>query len=126
METKRDFVARIADLTRELEALEWNDPKRFFVPTLQAMARDSKRWIDNEWKAPNGNTTPIERAIVVLTQDLIVLLGHSAHAEIRHKKIHELAQCAIIAAEADLIEDQAHRDYLLHPESPIHGILDDE
>ena len=106
--------------------MEWNDAKRFFPPTLQTMARDSTRWIENQWKAPNGNTTPIERAIVVLTQDLIVLLGHAANANIQHELITKLATNAIEAVEADIIEDPSHRDYFTHPESPLHAILNPE
>ena len=126
METKRDFVTLVANITGELDALEWADPNRFFGPTLQTMARDSARWLENEWKAPNGNTTSVERAIVVLTQDLIVLLGHAAKAEIKHQLLNKLAQGAIDAAEAGLIEDQAHRDYFTHPDSPLHTLLTDE
>ncbi|MFP6597261.1 MAG: hypothetical protein VCC01_07385 [Candidatus Hydrogenedentota bacterium] len=125
METKQDFVAMVADITRELDENEWNDPYRFFGPTLEAMARDSARWIENEWKAGDGSTTPVERAIVVLTQDLIVLLGHSVNAEIKHDLLNKLARVAVNAAEAGLIEDQSHRDYFLLPDSPLQKLIMD-
>lgn len=123
LNSKRDFVEIVANITRELDALEWVDSNRFFTPTLQAMARDSARWLENEWKAPNGNTTPVERAIVVLAQDLIVLLGHASNAGIKHELLNTLAHSAIEAVESDLIEDETHRDYFTHPESPFHEIL---
>lgn len=123
MENKRAYVAGLADLTAQLEQVDWDDPDRFFKPTLQAMAKDSARWINNEWLAPNGSTTPVERAIVVLTQDLIVLLGHAANAGLQDDRLAALAQLAIDAAESDVIEDSSHRDFFTHPESPLHGIL---
>lgn len=123
MSSKREFVSQIAEITGELDALEWNDPNRFFKPTLEAMARDARRWIENEWKAPNGTTTPIERAIVILIQDLIVLLGHAGNAGISHARLRELALNAVQAAESGVIEDQAHQDYFTHPESPLHQLI---
>ncbi len=125
METKQDYVAFLADLTRELDAVGWDDPYRFFGPTLETMARDSARWVENKWKAPNGNTTPVERAVVVLTQDLVVLLGHAVNAEIKHELLSQLAQGAVEAAEAGIIEDQSHRDYFIHTESPFHTLIAD-
>jgi hypothetical protein len=123
MKTKREFVSFIAEITAELDALEWNDPKRFFTPTLETMARDSKRWIENEWASPAGTTTPIERAIVILTQDLIVLLGHAGNAGIKHERLTELALGAVEAANTGAIEDSSHFDYFTHPESPLHELI---
>ncbi|MFP6581621.1 MAG: hypothetical protein VCD00_03605 [Candidatus Hydrogenedentota bacterium] len=125
METKRDFVELIAEATAELEQQDWADPDRFFKPTLEAMSRDSARWLKNEWLAPNGSTTPVERVIVVLTQDLIVLLGHAANANIMNQRLAELAEYAVNAAGSGIIEDQSHSEYFTHPDSPLHAILAD-
>lgn len=125
LETKRDFIALIAEATGALEQQDWVDPSRFFAPTLKAMRGDSARWLENEWLAPNGSTTPVERAIVVLTQDLIVLLGHAANAKIKSEQLTELAGHAVNAAESGIIEDQSHREYFTHPDSPLHAILAD-
>jgi hypothetical protein len=126
LESKREYVEMVAKLTGELDAIEWNDPYRFFGPTLEAMARDAARWVEHQWKAPDGKTTPVERAIVVLTQDLVVLLGHAVNAEIKHPLLNELARNAIEAAENGIIEDQSHIDYFLHPDSPLHTLITDE
>ena len=125
METKRDYMNLLADLTGKLDAVGFDDPNRFFKPTLETMARDSARWIDNEWKSPNGDTAPIERAIVVLTQDLVVLLGHAVNAKIKHEFLVQLARGAVEAAEADIIEDQSHKEFFLHPDSPMQTLIAD-
>ena len=126
MDTQREFLERIAELTKNLEAANLDDPDRFFGPTLQTMAKDSARWLENQWAAPNGSTTPVERAIVVLTQDLIVLLGHAAKSEIRHPVLTELAQTAVDAAKAEVIQDDQQHSYFTHPDSPLHSILADQ
>ncbi len=111
MDNKRDYIEAIARMTAELSTQTWNDPHHLFTPTLEAMTRDAQRWLDTEWKAPNGNTTPIERAIVVLTQDMIVLLGHAHNNEINHPQLDELRSLAQQAVENSIIEDNAHREH---------------
>lgn len=125
MENERDYIARIAEVTDAFLVNNETDSGQKFRITLETMNKDAQRWLDNEWAAPNGNTTPVERAVVVLTQDLIVLLGHASAAGIRSAHLNELAQAAITAAETEVIVDQSHRDYFTHPESPLHGILAD-
>jgi hypothetical protein len=123
MQNKRAYIERIAELTVALEKIDADDPDRFFTPTLETMKKDSARWIDNEWLAPNGSTTPVERAIVILTQDLIVLLGHAANSDIKHSLLHDLANAATTAANEGVIEDARHCEYFTDPESPLHTIL---
>ena len=123
MENERGYIAYIAELTGALALIDINDPGQKFRLTLETMAKDAQRWLDNAWAAPNGNTTPIERAIVVLTQDLIVLLGHAANGKIRDQRLIELAQAATDACASEVIVDQAHRDYFTHSDSPLREIL---
>lgn len=123
MKTKGEFILFVAEVSSELDALEWVDPNRFFSPTLEAMARDSGRWVKNEWVSPAGTTTPIERAIMILTQDLIVLLGHAGNAGIKHERLTALALGAVEAAQSGVIQDRAHLDYFTHPESPLHELI---
>lgn len=126
MPSERGYIEAIARLTASLNAFDWTGKDTRFTFTLDTMAMDAQRWLDNEWATPSGSTTPVERSVVVLTQDLIVLLGHSANAGVRHVLLTELAQTAIDAAAQEIIVDPAHRDYFTHPESPLHAILEDE
>ena len=110
---KRAYIEVIAEITGKLSVLEWDDPHRLFTQTLDAMTRDSQRWLDTGWKAPNGDTTPIERAIVVLSQDMIVLLGHAHNLGLEHDLLQELLWQAEKAVDCHVIEDMTHRAYFL-------------
>mgnify|MGYP006919312137 FL=1 len=110
---KQAYLKGLATLSAELSTLEWDDPHQLFTQTLTAMARDAQRWQDDEWRAPNGDTTPIERAIVVLTQDLIVLLGHANNVGIEHDLFHSLRELAEQAVAQHVIEDSSHRAYFM-------------
>jgi hypothetical protein len=118
---KQSYIATIADLTTPLTTQEWNDPHQLFGPTLTAMNKDALRWLDNEWKAPNGNTTPIERAIVVLTQDLIVLLGHAHNNGLTHDNLNALRTLAENAVAQSIIEDTSHREHFSIADSEPQG-----
>lgn len=118
MDNKRTYIETIARITADLSTQSWNDPHHLFAPTLEAMTRDAQRWLDTQWKAPNGNTTPIERAIVVLTQDMIVLLGHAHNNEIQHAQLDALRSLAQQAVEDSVIEDTSHREHFTPEGAP--------
>ncbi len=124
--TGQDFIGELAVITGVLSKHEWTGQSQPFALTLRTMAEDSARWIESGWVSPAGISTPIERAIVVLCQDMIVLLGYGAQAGIQHEELHKLATCAIAATAAGVIVDPTHVAYFTDPESPLHAILSDE
>ena len=115
------YIESLAKLTTALSALQWNDPQQLFTLTLTAMTKDAARWLENEWRAPNGDTTPIERAIVVLTQDMIVLLGHANNIGLEHDLFHALREQAEKAVAQHIIEDETHRAYFMIIDSETEG-----
>ncbi|PCJ65718.1 MAG: hypothetical protein COA73_02135 [Candidatus Hydrogenedentota bacterium] len=108
METKEAFLSELANITAHLDAENLGDRSGLFRLTLQQMARDARRWLDDQWKTPAGDTTSIERAIQVLGQDLVVLLGHAHEENIQHALLNDLLDTARRAALTGLIEDRAH------------------
>ena len=115
------YIESLAQLTAEIEAIKWDDPQQLFTLTLTAMKKDAARWMENEWIAPNGDTTPIERAIVVLTQDMIVLLGHASNIGLEHDLLHSLRELAEKAVAQHIIEDETHRAYFMIIDSETEG-----
>ena len=109
MEGKEDFLTAFTALTQRLSSRELTGPSSLFTLTLQQMAKDSNRWVENGWVTPSGNTPPIEQVIQVLAQDLIVLLNHGAEERIQDDLLEELLQLTGQAAQNGVLEDSTQR-----------------
>lgn len=115
------YIESIATITQELSSLQWDDPHQLFTQTLTAMSRDATRWLEDTKQTSNGNTPSLERMTVVLTQDLIVLLGHAQNSQIEHDLLHDLRELAEKAVAQHIIQDQSHRDYFMIIDSETEG-----
>lgn len=106
----QSYIESLGQQSAALLDLEWNDPHQLFGLTLRAMNKDALRWVENEWRTPQGSGgPPIERAVVVLTQDMIVLLGHAHNLGLEHATLRALRVLAEQAVVEGVIEDAAHR-----------------
>jgi len=105
MDPKEDYLNALASKTAELNSRELAGPSSLFTITLQQMAKDSGRWVENKWVTPTGDTAAVDRVIQILSQDLIVLLNHGAHEGIQDDLLETLLQLAGKASEDGVMED---------------------
>jgi fructose-1-phosphate kinase PfkB-like protein len=113
MDNKEEYLTALAAITQKLNAKELAGPSSLFTLTLQQMAKDSARWVDDGWVTPTGDTAAIDRVVQVLSQDLIVLLNHSAEERIQDDALEELLQLAGHAAQDGVIIDSTQQSLFI-------------
>ena len=109
--TTEEYIEILARETATLLEQEWTENSQLFVLTLRTMTEDAARWVDSGWQTPQGDTIPNERVVVVLTQDLMVLLGHAMQSELKHPALDALVRGAQDAEQAGIIVDPSHRTF---------------
>lgn len=105
MDAREKYLTAFAAIAEKINAKELAGPSSLFTLTVQQMAKDAARWLDDRWVTPTGDTADLDRVVQVLTQDLIVLLNHGAEESIQDNTLEELLQLAGQAAQDEVIID---------------------